>query len=115
MYSSSWHRLLMYGRDYLFRGLIPLGPKWDTWLALTNAFAELVDFESDFEPDPEEEKQSLERLKALEDKVVVALCLVAENVPVTEHSGIIHILLHVPAAIGRWNSVRNFWCYPSER
>jgi hypothetical protein len=35
--------------------------------------------------------------------------------PKTEMSVMFHVLMHVPDAIWRWNSARNFWGFFGER
>jgi hypothetical protein len=65
--------------------------------------------------DAKEDATATAAMDALEARVALALAVFAQAVPATERAPIIHIFLHVPATIRRWNSVRNFWCYAIER
>jgi len=47
--------------------------------------------------------------------IVKALIALEDCVPMTEAPIVIHIIMHVPDAICRWNSVNNFWAFFTER
>ena len=52
---------------------------------------------------------------ALKLRVVKALCEWIRESPRTEHPSVLHILLHVPDAIYRWGTPRNYWAFFGER
>jgi hypothetical protein len=52
---------------------------------------------------------------ALTEQVAQTLSLLEMCSPLILFDRILHILLHVPMAMARWNSVRNFWAFKSER
>ena len=52
---------------------------------------------------------------ALKLRVIKALCEWVREAPRSEHPTVLHILLHVPDAIFRWGSPRNYWAFFSER
>jgi hypothetical protein len=115
MKSNSWHRLIMFGREYVFGGIIKPGTQRDAFMDLLNVVAELVEHVSDAAHDAKEEKASQQADDALQKRVVEALCQFGACVPATEHASVFHELLHVVQAVHRWGSVRNFWCYGTER
>jgi hypothetical protein len=55
------------------------------------------------------------RVSALHEQVAQTLSLFEICLPLLFFDRFLHILLHVPLAMARWNSCRNFWCFPSER
>ena len=58
----------------------------------------------------------LKRLAAaLTEQVAQTLSLLEMCSPLILFDRILHILLHVPLAMARWNSVRNFWAFKSGR
>ena len=59
-----------------------------------------------------ENRDSIDQFKL---KVVEALCKCEAAFPVTEMAVMFHIITHVPDAIYRWNSIRNFWSFFGER
>jgi hypothetical protein len=52
---------------------------------------------------------------ALSHKIRRALCIFEREFPRTELAIVFHLIVHIPAAIHRWNSLRNFWAFFSER
>lgn len=60
-----------------------------------------------------------ERLKhlaaTLTEQVAQTLSLLEMCSPLIIFDRLLHIMLHVPMAMARWNSVRNFWAFRSER
>ena len=59
-----------------------------------------------------ENRDSIDQFKL---KVVETLCKCEAVFPVTEMAVMFHIIIHVPDAIYRWNSIRNFWSFFGER
>ena len=54
-------------------------------------------------------------LRALKLKTTRALVKWAHSFPETEHAVIIHEIVHMCDHIFRWNKVRNYWCFVTER
>ena len=52
---------------------------------------------------------------ALMEQVTETMSLIEMCCPAIFFDNIMHELLHVPMAMARWNSCRNFWAFPSER
>ena len=69
----------------------------------------------DVSKDPIEEAENLTGLQRLKMKVIKALCYFAKYMPKTEQARIIHVIIHFPDLIHRWNNVRNYWAYFNER
>lgn len=51
----------------------------------------------------------------LTEQVAQTLSLLEMCSPLILFDRLLHIMLHVPMAMARWNSVRNFWAFRSER
>lgn len=62
-----------------------------------------------------EEERAGDTVSELKYTLVVALCKIEAVIPATDLAVIMHILLHVPDCIYRWNNVRNWWCFFGER
>jgi len=54
-------------------------------------------------------------LAALKEKVAALVCQYERFFPRSEVCRVSHIVLHVCDMVQRWNSVRNFWCFLTER
>jgi hypothetical protein len=82
--------------------------------AMTEALNAILDATADFDPDDEND-ESVDETRALHLQVIEALCLMERDFPLSELSIFVHEILHVPEFVFRWNSVRNFWCFTTER
>ena len=51
----------------------------------------------------------------LKQKVIEAVCTFEKVFPDSELARIVHIMVHLPDAIHRWNNIRNFWSFWGER
>jgi hypothetical protein len=91
----------------------PLQPR-EAFKAMTEALNAILDATADYDPDAEED-EALEKTRALHLKVIESLCLMERDFPLSELSIFVHEILHVPEFVYRWNSVRNFWCFTTER
>ena len=56
-----------------------------------------------------------ERTQALTLTAIKTLTLLETVLPLTRFTYLLHVLIHVPEYIHRWNHVRNFWCFFMER
>jgi len=54
-------------------------------------------------------------LASLKEKVTILVCQYERFFPRSEVCRVSHIVLHVCDVVQRWNSVRNFWCFLTER
>lgn len=108
------HRLLLFGIRYLFEGVLRPGPM-RAMSAIQAAYQALMEATCDAHEDKKDEEAADRAIEKLHATVVAGLCEFAKDAPTTERATIVHIMLHVPATIRRWNSVRNFWCYAGER
>jgi hypothetical protein len=61
------------------------------------------------------ESENRDGLDLLQVQVIEALCLCEAELPATELSVLFHTLVHATDGIYRWNNVRNYWCFFSER
>ena len=108
--SHDWIHLVQSAGDYLLAGLFEAHPlKQRTLFALLKVCNSLLQTSS---PYTSENRETIDQLKV---EVVEALCLVEIAFPSTELCVMLHLLLHVPDSIYRWNAVRNFWCFFGER
>jgi hypothetical protein len=91
----------------------PLQPL-TAYKAMTAALNEILDTTADFDPD-DEANEALEKTRALHLQVIESLCLLERDFPLSELSIFVHEILHVPEFVYRWNAVRNYWCFTTER
>ena len=63
----------------------------------------------------EDDEFAKDQIRALKVMVVRALCVWTREVPRTEWASVLHILGHVPDAVYRWGSGRNYWAFFGER
>jgi hypothetical protein len=54
-------------------------------------------------------------LASIKEQVTILVCQYERYFPRSEVCRVSHIVLHVMDMVGRWNSVRNFWCFLTER
>jgi hypothetical protein len=54
-------------------------------------------------------------LASIKEKVTLLVCHYERYFPRSEVCRISHIMLHNIDMVGRWNSVRNYWCFITER
>lgn len=113
--ANDWKLLLQCGAEYCFGDDVPEQCREAFWDML-QVLRDLLDATCDVHdvnmagPSPQEL-----HLRQLRRRAVLALAKMERDVPATEHAIIMHIIIHVPAAIYRWNSVKNTWAFHSER
>jgi hypothetical protein len=56
-----------------------------------------------------------EKIARLHEQVSETLSLLEMCSPLILFDRVLHELLHIPAALAKWNSCRNFWAFKSER
>ena len=108
--SHDWMIIVQSAADYLFEGLFPDAPqKVDALRALVKACNACLVSTSAFDS---ENREEIDNVKLA---VIEALCDMELVLPKTELAIILHILVHVPDCIYRWNAVRNYWSFFGER
>jgi hypothetical protein len=58
---------------------------------------------------------ALDGLAVVKERVTVLVCEYERYFPRSEICRVSHIMLHVVDMVHRWNNVRNFWCFLTER
>jgi hypothetical protein len=102
-------RMMTEAGMYWFHNMLP-PPQQATWdigvrmmTALHNATCDVDD------------PTAVDVLRALKLKTTRALVKWAKSMPGTEHAVIIHEIVHMCDHLYRWNRVRNYWCFVTER
>ena len=85
-------------------------PQQAAWEAGLLMMTELHNATCDYD-DP----TAVDALRALKVKTTRALVRWAKSFPATEHAVIIHEIEHMCDHVFRWNKVRNYWCFVTER
>lgn len=113
--SHDWIQLMQSAGPYVLSGLYPTETgdfsKTDVLLELVNVCNLLLRAVSTAEDDDEFHLQ-MDEMKA---RVVEALCKCEAVFPRTELCVMLHLLMHVPDVVYKWNSVSNFWSFFGER
>jgi hypothetical protein len=91
----------------------PVHPR-ESYTAMIKLLNELLDATADYDPDDDQD-EAVEAQRRLHLHAIEALCLLEKDFPLTEMSIFLHEILHVPEFVYRWNAVRNYWCFASER
>jgi hypothetical protein len=65
--------------------------------------------------DEEKSEEAQDRCMALKKRLVLALCELERCLPESEFSIFLHEVVHVADFLFRWNNVRNYWCFITER
>ena len=107
-----WKQLMQWSAGYVLQGLLPVHIE-EAFFSLLDVLNRLVETTADVEAG--EEYSDDTSLEALKLDIVKALIALEDCVPMTEAPIVIHIIMHVPDAICRWNSVNNFWAFFTER
>jgi hypothetical protein len=111
----AWIKMLRYHVPYLLYGV---GDKKirNALLKLTGALRDILGATCDYDPDePALNEEQAKSCRLLKKKVVDALVEVERCLPASELSIFLHEIVHVPDFIYKWNNVRNFWCFVTER
>jgi hypothetical protein len=85
-------------------------------MAMVDILNLLLDATADYDPDdPETNLLNKRKCRAIRLQVVETLSIFERDFPQTEMSPFVHEILHVSEFIYRWNNVRNYWCFVTER
>ena len=110
MTSHDWIQMLQSAGDYVLADLFPSAPRRaEALYALLAACNGVLAATSACD------SENRDTIDALKLQVVEALVMCESVLPRTELAVMFHVLLHVPDACYRWNSVRNFWSFFAER
>ena len=112
-----WKQLLQFGAEYCFADDVPRQCSeafWDMITVIRDILAATCDVDDD-EVGMAAPSQQEMHLRQLKRRAVLALAKMEKETPSTEHAIIMHIIMHLPAAIHRWNNTRNTWTFHSER
>jgi hypothetical protein len=58
---------------------------------------------------------TIRKANLFKNQIALAFVLLEEELPAMFFDIQLHVLIHLPHCILRWNHVRNFWCFASER
>ena len=105
-----WKNLVEHGAmHYLLKDVFD-GQQEKAWDGMMDLFGDLLSCTfSGFD------EAATNSMKALKMKTIERLCWFERYFPLTELAPVVHTLLHVPDAVYRWGSVRNFWAFFNER
>lgn len=111
--TADWLVFLRSCVPYAMGDVGPVHPR-EAYMAMITILNDLLDATADIDDDTDED-QALAESRSLHMKAIEALCLLERDFPLTELSIFVHEILHVPEFIYRWNAVRNYWCFATER
>ena len=97
---------------YVFDGVGPTAVH-STLRYMVAALNELLDATCDYHRDYPAESEA--KAAALKMSLVRALCIVERDLPESELSIFLHEVVHLADFLYRWNNVRNYWCFITER
>jgi hypothetical protein len=117
--SADWIHLITTGMLHVLKPMLTGAPE-AALKALVCVFRLLLEASSDRNPEvvnfpQDDDDRRTNDLRVLKLKVVKLLCLYEKGAPAGNLPRIVHLLVHVPDLIYRWNSVRNMWCFFNER
>ena len=112
--AADWKKLLEVGVEYCFADVIPAQCSEAFW-GLIAVLRAILTATCDMSEDGAAVEAAEEQLRRLKRQCVLALSRAEEDVPQTECAISMHIIMHLPDSIFRWNAVRNFWAFHSER
>ena len=107
--SHDWIQLVKGAGDYVLADLFVDSAKAEAIYSLVAACNTCFALTSCHDSD---DRVNMELVKL---QVVEALCTCEAVFPRTELAVMLHVLMHVPDAIYRWISARNFWSFFGER
>jgi hypothetical protein len=112
---AAWVTLLRFYLPYVFYG-VGRRPYHEAMLQLTEALRAVLLGSCDYDQyDEEKNEEARIRCKALKKRIVRALCELEKCFPESEFSIFLHEVVHVADFMYRWNNVRNYWCFITER
>jgi hypothetical protein len=113
--AAAWVKVLRFYVPYLLYGV---GDKKvrEALLLLSDALREVLDTTCDYYPyDDEKTQDEVDKCWTLKRKLIKALVSIEARLPESELSYFVHEIVHVADFTFRWNNVRNYWCFVTER
>jgi hypothetical protein len=110
--AHDWLKILGPALQYILKGIGGNKDAIGAILGLMDVLKKVTEATSDMPWDEVEVDHDTPRLKR---ELILALARYELCVPQSEHTYMLHLSMHLPDAIHRWNSVRNFWAFFSER
>ena len=111
--SHDWKQLLQWSAGYVLHGVVPAQME-EAFFGMVNVLSKILEATSNMQPGEEDSRDTA--LEALKMETVRAMIAMEATVPMTDSAPIVfHIIPHVIDGIYRWNSVRNFWAFFTER
>jgi hypothetical protein len=117
--SADWIHFITTGSLHVLKPMLR-GHAQDALEAIVCAFRLLLGASSDVDPAvvewPEDDyNRRKSEMRILKLKIARLLCRYERGSPASNMPRIVHMLMHVPDLIFRWNAVRNMWCFFNER
>jgi hypothetical protein len=113
--TADWLNLIRTGIPYVY-GDMGREQGRNMIYTMVTLLNKLLDATADYDPEDEEANRvNAQKCRILRKESVEALSIMERDGPETELSPFVHEILHVSEFIYRWNSVRNFWCFLTER
>jgi hypothetical protein len=111
----AWVTLLRFYLPYVVFG-VGQRPFREAILQVTEVLREVLLGTCDYDQhDDEKSEDARSRCQALKKRLVLALCELERILPESEFSIFLHEVVHVADFMYRWNNVRNYWCFITER
>jgi hypothetical protein len=111
--TADWLNFLRTCVPYAMGNVGPAHPRF-AYTRMIDLLNNMLDATADYDPDDEDD-EALEKTRRLHLQAVEGLTLLERDFPLTELSIFVHEILHMSEFIYRWNGVRNYWCFVSER
>jgi hypothetical protein len=113
--SADWLSLIRTGMPYAY-GDMGDSVTRETVNRLVDLLNLLLDATADYDPDDEDANEASQiKCRNLRLKAIEGLSCMERDFPETELSPFVHEILHVSEFVYRWNNVRNYWCFVTER
>lgn len=112
---AAWVKFLRFYVPYALYGVGKLAMR-QALLKLTDALRVLLGGNCDYDPtDAEGMADAKRRCADLKKKLVLALIELEKIAPESEFTIYLHEVVHAADFLFRWNNVRNYWCFITER
>ena len=117
--SADWIHFITTGSLHVLKPMLS-GKALEALEALVCVFRLLLTASCDVDPAvidwPEDDyNRRMVDMRSLKLKIARLLCKYEHGSPASNLPRIVHLLVHVPDLIFRWNAVRNMWCFFNER
>lgn len=101
--------------EYTFYKVVPEHGR-EAFFAMVDILNGITELTADYDPEADDQDAYLQDCVDMQRKVVKALTLFERDFPKSEMTPCIHWIIHAAGElVPRWNNVRNFWCFITER